>query len=197
MTVTSHVVPSVPWMDSSMCKVNRLTIADRLLIVSTYTKTVLILATIQILITLCVLMISSIIIHYKLIKKNDVIQLVVAVISVLIAFLIALLIAVVKNISEKYPLNVVFVILYSILMSIAFAFSNAGFSTPITLGVFGVSLVLFTSALLIGAAIKTRLVDHSTAILISLGVISIVILAVSIALDDLKHRVYQSFDSLE
>ncbi|CAH8538002.1 unnamed protein product [Schistosoma turkestanicum] len=168
MTSASLVVPSIPWMDSSMCKVNKLTIADRLLIISTYTKTVLMLATIQIFITLYAVIISSII---------------------LIAFLIALLIAVVKKISEKYPLNVVFVIFYSIFMSTALGFLNTELCILLTLTAFGISMTIFTFALLIGAAIKTRLVDHSEVILISLGVISIALLIVLIALNVLGFQI--------
>ncbi|CAH8537987.1 unnamed protein product [Schistosoma turkestanicum] len=189
MTSASLVVPSIPWMDSSMCKVNKLTIADRLLIISTYTKTVLMLATIQIFITLYAVIISSIIIHYRQFEKDYVIQLTVAVISVLIAFLIALLIAVVKKISEKYPLNVVFVIFYSIFMSTALGFLNTELCILLTLTAFGISMTIFTFALLIGAAIKTRLVDHSEVILISLGVISIALLIVLIALNVLGFQI--------
>ncbi|CAH8289421.1 unnamed protein product [Schistosoma rodhaini] len=99
-----------------------------------------------------------------------------------IALVIALLIVLVKKISEKYPLNVVFVIIYSIFMAIAMAVWNLQLDVLFKLAIFGISLVLFTSALLIGAAIKANLIDHLMVILISFLVLSIVIVAIAIAL---------------
>ncbi|VDO50899.1 unnamed protein product [Schistosoma margrebowiei] len=49
------------------------------------------------------------------------------------------------------------------------------------LGAFGISLTIFTSALLIGAAIKTRLADYLTAVLI-LFIIAAILIAVAVIL---------------
>ncbi|CAH8621251.1 unnamed protein product [Schistosoma haematobium] len=55
------------------------------------------------------------------------------------------------------------------------------------LGAFGISLTLFTSALLIGAAIKTRLADYLTAIVILLIITAILIAVASIVITIFKH----------
>ncbi|CAH8644038.1 unnamed protein product [Schistosoma rodhaini] len=106
----------------------------------------------------------------------------------LIALVIALLIVLVKKISEKYPLNVVFVIIYSISMAMAMAIWNLQLDVLYKLAIFGISLVLFTSALLIGAAIKGNLVDHSMIIIISLLSTSIVILVVGAVLSVFHNK---------
>ncbi|CAH8538115.1 unnamed protein product [Schistosoma turkestanicum] len=112
MTSNSLVVPSMPKMNSSKGRVNKLMKVDRLFVLSTYTKTILTFVAIQIFITYCVLIMASEMIN--ILSKNGFfrVQLTVAVLSVLIAFLIALLIALVKKISESYPLNVVLVVFY-------------------------------------------------------------------------------------
>ncbi|CAH8538100.1 unnamed protein product [Schistosoma turkestanicum] len=190
MTSMSRVVPSIPLMESSKCKVNKLKEADRLMIVSEYTKTVLMLAIIQIFITFCVVIIASkIILRIQFKTKLDfTVQLIVAGLYVLVAFLMVLLIGVAKNISESYPLNVVFVIFYSIFMSTALGFSITKPCIPLTFGVFVISLIIFISALLIGAAIKAQLVDYSAAILISFSFLSLVILTVFTVFNVWKHK---------
>ncbi|CAH8644260.1 unnamed protein product [Schistosoma rodhaini] len=92
----------------------------------------------------------------------------------------ALLIVLVKKIREKYPLNFLFVIIYSIFMAIAMTVWNLPLDLLFKLAIFGISLVLFTSALLIGAAIKADSVNHLINILISLLVIFIMITAIAI-----------------
>ncbi|CAI2731918.1 unnamed protein product, partial [Schistosoma spindalis] len=110
----------------------------------------------------------------------------------LIAFVIALLIALVKKINEKYPLNVALVIIYSVCMALALGVWNTQLNALERLIVFGISLVLFTCALLIGAAIKTNLFDHLMSILISFSVISLVIVIVAVVLIALKQCKYQT-----
>ncbi|CAH8538017.1 unnamed protein product [Schistosoma turkestanicum] len=188
MTSASRVVPSIPWMDSSKWKVNKLTKADCLLIVSDYTKTVLLLAAIQISISFCVVIISSVIIRKTIDPISPKKQLIVTVISVLIALLIALVIAVLKMIRESYPLNFVFAIFYSIFLSTALEVLNTEFSILLTLAAFAISLITFTCALLIGAAITTSLADHARAMLILFGVISFVFLGVWIARNVLQLK---------
>uniref|UniRef100_A0A5K4F7B2 Protein lifeguard 4 n=1 Tax=Schistosoma mansoni TaxID=6183 RepID=A0A5K4F7B2_SCHMA len=162
-------------------RVNVMKHVDRLRVVSTYTETVLILVVIQILITLFIIMLSSIIgNHFR--DNSQPIPSIVAGLFILIAFAIALLIILVKKISEKYPLNVVFVIIYSISMAIATAIWNIELCILYKLAIFGISLVLFTSALLIGAAIKANLLNHLLIIIITLLAISIVILIVGFVL---------------
>ncbi|KAH9581791.1 hypothetical protein MS3_00011075 [Schistosoma haematobium] len=55
------------------------------------------------------------------------------------------------------------------------------------LDAFGISLTLFTSALLIGAAIKTRLADYLTAIVILLIITAILIAVASFLITIFKH----------
>ncbi|VDP89482.1 unnamed protein product [Schistosoma mattheei] len=59
------------------------------------------------------------------------------------------------------------------------------------LGAFGISLTLFTSALLIGAAIKTRLADYLTAIVILFIIAAISFAVASILITIFKHSVRQ------
>ncbi|CAH8291314.1 unnamed protein product, partial [Schistosoma turkestanicum] len=77
----------------------------------------------------------------------------------------------------------------SIFMSTALGVSSTKLCILLTFGVFGISLTIFTCALLIGAAIKTSLLDRSTAILISVALILIVIVAVAISLSVLEYNV--------
>ncbi|CAH8644277.1 unnamed protein product [Schistosoma rodhaini] len=151
---------------------------DRLRVVSTYIKTVLILVAIQISITFVIIMLSSI---PEITSGNgqQPIPSIIAVVLGLIALVIALLIVLVKKISEKYPLNAILAIIYSIFMAMAMAIWNIELSILYKLAIFGISLVFFTSALLIGAAIKT---NHFMIILISFLVIFIITAAIAIAL---------------
>uniref|UniRef100_A0A5K4F5K3 Protein lifeguard 4 n=1 Tax=Schistosoma mansoni TaxID=6183 RepID=A0A5K4F5K3_SCHMA len=168
-------------------RVNVMKHVDRLRVVSTYTETVLILVVIQILITLFIIMLSSIIgNHFR--DNSQPIPSIVAGLFILIAFVIAVLVVLVKKISEKYPLNVMFVIIYSIFMAIAMAVWSIELCILYKLAIFGISLVLFTFALLIGAAIKADSVDHLINILISLLVLSVVIAVVGFVLSVLKKR---------
>ncbi|CAH8644291.1 unnamed protein product [Schistosoma rodhaini] len=84
---------------------------DRLRVVSTYIKTVLILVAIQISITFVIIMLSSI---PEITSGNgqQPIPSIIAVVLGLIALVIALLIVLVKKISEKYPLNAILAIIY-------------------------------------------------------------------------------------
>ncbi|CAH8644069.1 unnamed protein product [Schistosoma rodhaini] len=167
--------------------VNVMKPVDRLRVVSTYTKTVLIFLTIQISITFVIIMLSSIIGYYFQGNKEST-QSIVAGLFLLIALVIALLILLVKKISEKYPLNVVFLIIYSIFMAIATAVWDIKLCFLLKLAIFVISLVLFTSALLIGAAIKSYSVDHLMNILISLSVTSVVTAVVGSVLFVLKRQ---------
>uniref|UniRef100_A0A5K4FBH6 BI1-like protein n=1 Tax=Schistosoma mansoni TaxID=6183 RepID=A0A5K4FBH6_SCHMA len=167
--------------------VNVMKHVDRLRVVSTYTKTVLILVTIQISITFVIIMLSSIP-GINFLGNQELIPFIIAVVFVLIAFAIALLIILVKKISEKYPLNVMFVIIYSISMAIAMAVWRIELCILYKLAIFGISLVLFISALLIGAAIKANLIDHLLIIIITLLAISIVILVVGFVLSVLHYK---------
>ncbi|CAH8290099.1 unnamed protein product [Schistosoma rodhaini] len=167
--------------------VNVMKPVDRLRVVSTYTKTVLILVAIQISITFVIIMLSSIPgNHFR--DNSQLIPSIVAGLFLLIALVIAVLIVLVKKISEKYPLNVMFVIIYSIFMAIAMAVWSIELCILYKLAIFGISLVLFTSALLIGAAIKADSVDHLINILISLLVISVVIAVVGFVLSVLQYK---------
>uniref|UniRef100_A0A5K4F7V8 BI1-like protein n=1 Tax=Schistosoma mansoni TaxID=6183 RepID=A0A5K4F7V8_SCHMA len=168
--------------------VNVMKHVDRLRVVSTYTKTVLILVTIQISITFVIIMLSSIP-GINFLGNQELIPFIIAVVFVLIAFAIALLIILVKKISEKYPLNVMFVIIYSISMAIAMAVWRIELCILYKLAIFGISLVLFISALLIGAAIKANLIDHLLIIIITLLAISIVILVVGFVLSVLHYKI--------
>ncbi|CAH8289399.1 unnamed protein product, partial [Schistosoma rodhaini] len=73
-------------------------------------------------------------------------------------------------------------------MAIAMTVWNLQLDVLFKLAIFGISLVLFTSALLIGAAIKADSVDHLINILISLLVISVVIAVVGAVLSVLHYK---------
>ncbi|VDO85257.1 unnamed protein product [Schistosoma margrebowiei] len=80
----------------------------------------------------------------------------------------------------------------SICMATSFGFWNAQLDAIVKLSVFGISLVLFTCGLLIGAAIKTDLADHITSIVLSLMVISVVTMIVAVVLSIWYHLKYCS-----
>ncbi|CAH8606498.1 unnamed protein product [Schistosoma bovis] len=107
---------------------------------STYTKIVFIILTIQLLNTLFIVIIFS---------------------TSFIAVVTALLIAFVKEISDTFPLNVITLFIYTITLATAIEILDILVDVRAKLGAFGISLTLFTSALLIGAAIKTRLGDFN------------------------------------
>ncbi|VDP45974.1 unnamed protein product [Schistosoma margrebowiei] len=71
----------------------------------------------------------------------------------------------------------------SIGVATAFGVWNVELDPLQRLIVFGISLVLFTSALMIGAAIKTDLADHIISITIFLMAISVVIVTVAVVLN--------------
>ncbi|CAI2731919.1 unnamed protein product, partial [Schistosoma spindalis] len=85
-----------------------------------------------------------------------------------------------------------FLIFQSVCMALALGVWNTQLNALERLIVFGISLVLFTCALLIGAAIKTNLFDHLMSILISFSVISLVIVIVAVVLIALKQCKYQT-----
>ncbi|CAH8508956.1 unnamed protein product [Schistosoma turkestanicum] len=184
LIVMSAVAPDTPWTYTSRCTMNELPKPDRLLVMSSYTRKVLKLTTIQIINTSIIVIILSLITP-KYISLED-IQLITAGLSSLIALVVAVVIAFVKKYSEKYSVNVDLVIIYSTCMAIVLGVSNTMLGAITTLGVSIISLVIFISALLIGAAIKTSLVDQSVTILLSVDVVWAVIETVSIVLNSLK-----------
>ncbi|CAH8604052.1 unnamed protein product [Schistosoma margrebowiei] len=189
------MVENLGWKDIEGSNVMNIPQHDPIMVVSVYTKTVLILVAIQISLSFVIIMLSSLI---KLIVKNGVtlIPYIIVGILLLIAFVIALLIAFVKKINEKYPLDVALVIIYSICMATALGVWNTQLDAIAKLVIFGISLVLFTCELLIGAAIKTDLTDHLMSILISFSVISIVIVIVAVVLFALKQMKYYTIGVL-
>ncbi|CAH8508935.1 unnamed protein product [Schistosoma turkestanicum] len=186
MKVMSGVVSTTSWTYTSRYSVNELWKSDRLLMVSSYTSRVLIRTTIQIVITLFVVIISSPLIEETMFKEYLIYQLIIAGLFASIGLAIAIVTAVVKKFIDKYAMNFVFVIIYSTCMAIVLGVSNTMLGAITTLGVSIISLVIFISALLIGAAIKTSLVDQSVTILLSVDVVWAVIETVSIVLNSLK-----------
>ncbi|CAH8587469.1 unnamed protein product [Schistosoma intercalatum] len=162
---------------------------NRMTVVSTYTKTVLILVAIQISVSFVIIMLSSLL-GMAGQSGGQLIPSIIVGLLLLIACVIALLIALVKKINEKYPLNVALVIIYSICMATALGVWNAQLDAIVKLAVFVISLVLFTCGLLIGAAIKADLADHLMSILISFSVISVLIVIVAVVLSFWKHYKY-------
>ncbi|CAH8492946.1 unnamed protein product [Schistosoma rodhaini] len=179
------IVENIEWEGDNVLNVMKH--VGRLRVVSKYTKRVFTLVAIQISIAFVVIMLFSMP-WIECLRNTQHIPYIFAGIFFSIAFVILLLVVLVKNISEKYPPNVMFVIIYSISMAIAIAVWNLQLSILCKLAVFGISLVLFTSSLLIGAAIKTKLVDQSIRILISFFVISIVILVVGFLLSLWQYK---------
>ncbi|CAH8604143.1 unnamed protein product [Schistosoma margrebowiei] len=166
---------------------NIMQLDDPIMVVSVYTKTVLILVAIQISVSFVIIMLSSLLSKMILQNGGGWITSISAGILILIAFVIALVMAFVKKINEKYPLNVALVIIYSICMVTALGVWNTQLNPLVKLAVFGISLVLFTFGILIGAAIKTDLTDHLMSILISFSFISVVIVLVAVVLSFWKQ----------
>ncbi|CAH8604112.1 unnamed protein product [Schistosoma margrebowiei] len=169
---------------------NIMQLDDPIMVVSVYTKTVLILVAIQISVSFVIIMLSSLLSKMILQNGGGWITSISAGILILIAFVIALVMAFVKKINEKYPLNVALVIIYSICMVTALGVWNTQLNPLVKLAVFGISLVLFTFGILIGAAIKTDLTDHLMSILISFSFISVVIVLVAVVLSFWKQYKY-------
>ncbi|CAI2731909.1 unnamed protein product [Schistosoma spindalis] len=163
-------------------KMNMKEHVDRLLVVSTYTKTVLILVAVQISLTFVIIMLTSLL--RENVQNNwQLISPIIAGLFLLIAIVIAILVAFAKKINENYPLNVALAVVFSFCMATAFGVLDTQLDAFHRLAIFGISLVLFTCALLIGAAIKTDLADRLTSILIPILVISVLILTVAVVLN--------------
>ncbi|CAH8621166.1 unnamed protein product [Schistosoma haematobium] len=153
---------------------------------STYTKIVFIILTIQLLNTLFIMIIFST--SYVVQSLGDsMARSFVFSVLVFIAVVTALLIAFVKEISDSFPLNVITLLIYTITLATAIEILEILVDMNAKLGAFGISLTLFTSALLIGAAIKTRLADYLTAIVILLIITAILIAVASILITIFKH----------
>ncbi|CAH8613462.1 unnamed protein product [Schistosoma haematobium] len=143
-------------MDTSTNELINILKYDHLLIISTYTRTVLILVALLIGVMLLIIIISC---------------------QLVIASVIALLIAFIKKIYEKYPLNVGLAIIYSICVATAIGLWNLDVAITIQLVAFVINLTIFTYALLIGALIETSLMDSFKVLLIILSVISAIIIS--------------------
>ncbi|CAI2731911.1 unnamed protein product [Schistosoma spindalis] len=163
-------------------KMNMKEHVDRLLVVSTYTKTVLILVAIQISLSFVIIMLLSLL--NKNVQNNwQLISSIIAGLFLLVAFVILLLVTFVKKINESYPLNVALAVVFSVCMATALGVLDTHLDAFHRLTIFGISLVLFTCALLIGAAIKTELADRLISILMPILVISLLILTVAVVLN--------------
>ncbi|KAH9581786.1 hypothetical protein MS3_00011074 [Schistosoma haematobium] len=162
-------------MDTSTNEMINILKYDHLLIISTYTRTVLILVAVLIGVMLLVIVISwqltllmtTFATYYSIFVD----------ILLVIASAIALLIAFVKKIYEKYPLNVGLAIIYSICVATAIGLWNLDVAITIQLVACVLDLTIFTSALLIGALIETSLMDSFKVLLIILSVISAIIIS--------------------
>ncbi|CAH8288040.1 unnamed protein product, partial [Schistosoma mattheei] len=175
------------------------TIRSKLSNMSTYTKIVFIILTIQLLNTLFIMIIfcyrelmnqllSSFFISYVIRSLEDsMVRSIVLSVLVFIAVVTALLIAFVKEISDTFPLNVITLFIYTITLATAIEILDILVGMGAKLGAFGISLTLFTSALLIGAAIKTRLADYLTAIVILFIIAAISFAVASILITIFKH----------
>ncbi|CAH8599078.1 unnamed protein product [Schistosoma guineensis] len=153
---------------------------------STYTKIVFIILTIQLLNTLFIMIIF--LLPYVIRSLEDsMVRSIVFSVLVFIAVVTALLIAFVKEISDTFPLNVITLFIYTITLATAIEILDILVDMGAKLDAFGISLTLFTSALLIGAAIKTRLADYLTAIVILLIITAILIAVASILITIYKH----------
>ncbi|CAH8604018.1 unnamed protein product [Schistosoma margrebowiei] len=119
--------------------------------------------------------------HVKGLVGSLMVQSTVTDVLVFIAVVTALSIAFVKEISDTFPLNVITLFIYTITLATAIEILDIWVGMVAKFGAFGISLILFTSALLIGAAMKTRLADYLTAILI-LFIIAAILIAVAVYL---------------
>ncbi|CAH8548544.1 unnamed protein product [Schistosoma turkestanicum] len=186
VTKISTATTNIPRTYSSKSTVNKLPKPDRLLVVSSYTSKVLIFTTLQIAITLIVSIIFSQSLAGQVLHIAE--QLLIPALFVLIAVAIVIVIAVLKKFTENYALNVAFVIVYSTCLAILLGVSNTVLSPLTTFVIFVISLVIFTSALLIGAAIKTGSVDKSRKIVLSFGAIWAVIVTISVVIDAVVQK---------
>ncbi|CAH8603941.1 unnamed protein product, partial [Schistosoma margrebowiei] len=153
---------------------------------STYAKIVFIILTIQLLDTLFIMIIFSTSYVVRSLGKSGIESIILGVL-VFIAVVTGLLIAFVKEISDTFPLNVITLFIYTITLATAIEIIDILVDIVTKLGAFGISLILFTSALLIGAAIKTRLADYLTAILILFIIAAILIAGAVILITIFKH----------
>ncbi|CAH8603537.1 unnamed protein product [Schistosoma curassoni] len=160
-------------MDTSTNELINILKYDHLLIISTYTRTVLILVTVLIGVMLLVISCQLTLIMIKFASYYSIF----VDILLVIASVMALMIAFVKKIYEKYPLNVGLAIIYSICVASATGLWNLDVAITIQLVPFVINLTIFTSALLIGASIETSLMDSFKVLLIILSVISAIIIS--------------------
>ncbi|CAI2731904.1 unnamed protein product [Schistosoma spindalis] len=121
--------------------------------------------------------------------QSTMVQSIITGVLVIIAVATALLIAFVKRINETFPLNVITLFIYTMTLATAIEILDILVGMFTKLGAFGISLILFTSALFIGAAIKTRLADYLTAILIMFIIAAILIAGASILISIFKHSI--------
>ncbi|CAH8599090.1 unnamed protein product [Schistosoma guineensis] len=154
--------------------------------ISTYARKVFIILNIQLLITLFI-RILFLLPYVKRSVESLMVQSIVTSVLVFIAVVTALFIAFVKEISDTFPLNVITLFIYTITLATAIEILDILVGMGAKLDAFGISLTLFTSALLIGAAIKTRLADYLTAIVILLIITAILIAVASILITIYKH----------
>ncbi|CAH8289369.1 unnamed protein product, partial [Schistosoma rodhaini] len=92
-----------------------------------------------------------------------------------ITSVLGLLIAYVKKKSDTFPLNVIILFTYTIILAATIETLDILVGIAAKLGAYGISLILFITTLLIGAAIKIKLADYSTVILTLLVIIAILI----------------------
>uniref|UniRef100_A0A5K4F9F6 Bax inhibitor 1 n=2 Tax=Schistosoma mansoni TaxID=6183 RepID=A0A5K4F9F6_SCHMA len=146
--------------------------------ISLYNKKIFIILIIQLIITFFISIIFYGLNQTKFFKES-LTRSIMSVILLFITSVLALLIAFVKKISDTFPLNVIILFTYTIIVATTDETLDILMGIPIKLGAYGISLILFIAALLIGAAIKKRLTDYSTVILTLLPIIAIVIIVAS------------------
>uniref|UniRef100_A0A5K4F8U5 Inhibitor of apoptosis-promoting Bax1 family protein n=1 Tax=Schistosoma mansoni TaxID=6183 RepID=A0A5K4F8U5_SCHMA len=147
--------------------------------ISLYNKKIFIILIIQLIITFFISIIFYGLNQTKFFKES-LTRSIMSVILLFITSVLALLIAFVKKISDTFPLNVIILFTYTITLATTIETLDILVGISTKLGAYGISLILFIIALLIGAAIKIKLADYLTVILILLAIIAVVIIVASL-----------------
>ncbi|CAH8584705.1 unnamed protein product [Schistosoma intercalatum] len=152
-------------------------------IIPYYTKEVFILLSIEIAITLLIIMILSILFIAGYLWNSWTVFLWVLAWS---AFALAMLIIFYQKIRDEHPLNIFLLVIYSIWIGTAIGISVLKLCMYLKVTAIAITLISFICSILIGAAIRTRLADQFLSILIYIMILSTAFVAAAIVFYVLK-----------
>ncbi|CAI2731819.1 unnamed protein product [Schistosoma spindalis] len=142
-----------------------------------YTKQVFIFLSIEIAITILIIMIFSIPFINGYLWNSWTVILWVLIWS---AFALAMLMIFYHKIRDEHPLNIYLLIIYSIWIGTAIGISVLKLCVYLKVIAIAITLISFICSIFIGAAIRTRLADQFLSILIFIVILSIVFVAAAI-----------------